>query len=211
MKKIIFFNLPMKSMENNEACYLNKGNIDCKCDVKVKFGIIAALYGRIKKEDDVCVIINETAAEKNCNKENIEFFKQEFEAVLQIKLSEGRNLQLVQSPFTETREDMQNLYRRLLDYIEEDSWIYADTTFGPRLNLPTCFSVFSFAERYCNAQIKFILNVKANFDPKNNKVIEGSQELYDIMPFYNLSNMTMAMRAKDGKQAKRMLDDFFAL
>lgn len=212
MKKIIFFNLPMKSMKNNEACYLNKGNVNCKCEAKVKFGLIAALYGRIKKEDDVLVILNETESKsKNCNEENIEFFKQEFESVLKIKLKEEENLKVVKSPFTETREQMQTLYRTLLSFIEEDCHIYADTTFGPRLNMPVCFSVFSFAERFYNAQVKFILNVKAIFDPETNKVIEGSQELYDIMPFYSLSNMTMAMKAKNGDQALRMLDDFFKL
>ena len=51
MKKIIFFNLPMKSMKDNEACFLDKGNVNCKCEAKVKFGLIAALYGKIKKED----------------------------------------------------------------------------------------------------------------------------------------------------------------
>ena len=60
MKKIIFFNLPMKSMKDNEACFLDKGNVNCKCEAKVKFGLIAALYGKIKKEDDILVILNET-------------------------------------------------------------------------------------------------------------------------------------------------------
>ena len=211
MKKIIFFNLPMKSMKNNEACYLNKGNVNCKCQAKVKFGLIAALYGKIKKEDDLLVILNETESESNCNKENIEFFKEEFEAVLNIKLQEEKNLKLVKSPFTETREQMQKLYRNLLSFIEEDCQIYADTTFGPRLNMPVCFSVFSFAERFYNAQVKFILNVKAIFNQETHEVIEGSQELYDIMPFYSLSNMTMAMKAKNGDQALKMLDDFFKL
>ena len=201
----------MKSMKNNDACYLNKGNVDCKCPDKVKFGLIAALYGRIKKEDELLVIINETDSEKNCNKENIDFFKQEFETVLKIKLTEEKNLKIVQSPFTETREQMQTLYRTLLSFIEEDCQIYADTTFGPRLNMPVCFSVFSFAERFYNAKVKFILNVKVNFEPETNKVIEGSQELYDIMPFYCLSNMTMAMKAANGDQALKMLDDFFKL
>lgn len=211
MKKIIFFNLPMKPMENNEACFLGKGNIDCKYEGKVKFGIIAALYGSLSEKDKILVVINKTSTNvPSHNDENIQYFKEEFKQVLNIDLVEGENLKIIESPFTESRQDMQTLYRQYLDLIEEGDLLYADTTFGPRLNLAIIFSLFNFAERFFDAEVKLLLNVKASFD-RGNVLVEGSQALYDISPFYNLSNMTTAMKAKNGEQAVKMLDDFFNL
>lgn len=211
MKKIIFFNLPMKSMENNEACFFGKGNIDCKYEGKVKFGLIAALYGTISQNDNILVVINKTNSNfPNDSDKNIDFFKQEFKDVLKIDLIENKNLKIVKSPFTESRQDMQTLYREYLNLIEEEDWLYADTTFGPRLNLPIIFSLFNFAEKFFDAEVKLLLNVKASFG-KGNVLIEDSQALYDISPFYSLTNLTNAMKAKSGEQAVKMLDDFFNL
>lgn len=214
MKKIMYLNIPMKSMKNNELCFYEKGNADCKYTGKVKFGFIAALYGKIKADDDVLVIMNTTqSCQNDSTQDNINFFIEEFKNVLGIQLSKDKNLKIIEGQFTETRQQMQDQYRELLNYIEEDCWIYVDTTFGPRLNLPITFSVLNFAERFFNAEIKLILNVKVEFNHENgkNEPKDGTQGVFDILPFYNLSNMTMSMKARDGKQALKILDDFFNL
>ena len=212
MKKIVFFNVPMKDLpETNRMNYGNTGNVKCKYSEKVYFGLTACLHDKINSQDDVKFVFIKTASnneEKDkISDKNIDKFKSEFETVCNGKYK-SVDYDCVECSFSETKEDIEKLYRKLLDKMEQNCQIIADTTFGPRMNLIIIMNALNFAERFFNAEIISILNVKVLFD-KNNNPIEGSQELYDVSPFYYLNNLTYSMKAKDGKHALSLLDKFF--
>ncbi len=211
MKKIIFFLVPMRKMLGKKPLdYGETGNIMSLCHEKVQFGMNAALFDEIEEDDDVKLVLIRTMTGKEekdkISLENIELFKNEFSRIHK----KNCEPEIIESSFTETKSDMENLYRAMLGELEEDAEIYADTTFGPRLNLLILINVLNFAERFFNAEIKMILNVKVLFDSENNPM-EGTQELYDISPFYYLNNLTNAMEATNGKNALDALDAFFKL
>ncbi len=211
MKKIVYFFVPMKKMgDENLLDYGETGNVKSACHQKVRFGLNAALAGEIKADDDVKLVLVRTMTKKdelNANSlENIELFKAELSSLLGKKIEPV----VIEGEFSETKADMEKVYRALLGELEEEAEIYADTTFGPRLNLMIIMNVLNFAQRFFDADIKLILNSKVLFD-KDNKPIDGSQELFDVSPFYYLNNLTNTMQASDGKEALKALDAFFKL
>lgn len=214
MKKIIFFNIPMKKMmAENCLNFANSGNVKSKCTQKVVFGLNALLYDKLNSQDDVKIVLiwtnSNNEAQKSNSFKNIELFKKEFETVCKGKYA-GLSYKIIEGGFSETKDDIEKLYRALLGEMEQDCQIITDTTFGPRMNLMITMNALNFAERFFDAEILSILNVKVLFD-ENNQPVQGSQELYDVSPFYYLNNLTYAMKAKDGNQALTMLDDFFKL
>ncbi len=211
MKKIVYFLVPMKGIgENNLLDYGGTGNIKSPCHEKVRFGLNAALANEINPNDDVKVVLIQTVTgqehQNKNSRDNIEAFKEEFTRITNVSFESL----IIDGSFSETKEDMEKLYRKLLDTLEENAEIYADTTFGPRLNLMIMMSVLNFAEHFFNAEIKMILNVKVLFD-NNNNPINGTQELFDVSPFYYLNNLTNVMQASDGETALKALDTFFNL
>ena len=211
MKKIIFSFVPMKKLgENNLLDYGDTGNIKSQCHQKVRFGLNAALCDEIAEDDEVKIVLIKTVTGKEeLNKnadENIENFKSEFEKIYKRKCQP----EILEASFSETKKDLETVYRALLGQLEEGAEIYADTTFGPRLNLMIIMNVLNFAERFFDSDIRMILNTKVLFD-KENKPIEGTQELFDVSPFYYLNNLTNSMQAEDGEAALKTLDAFFKL
>ena len=184
MKKIIYFFVPMKKLSGKELLdYGGTGNVKSACHDKVLFGLNSALYSEITETDDVKVVLVRTLTDnKGKNEESL------------------ANIELFK----------EELYRAMLGELEENVEIYADTTYGPRLNLLVIMNVLNFAERFFNAEIKMILNVKVLFDAKNIP-IEGTQALYDVSPFYYLNNLTNVMEAPNGEKALEALDAFFKL
>ena len=212
MKKIVYFFVPMKNISPEEkADFSGTGNVKTDCTEKVCFGFVAALSGKISAEDDVKVVIVKTVTENRKQNEssdrNIGLFKDEFSRVLK----RDCNPEIIEAAFSETKTEMEDLYRAMLSKLEEGCEIYADTTFGPRMNLMVTMNVLNFAERFFDADIKMILNVKALFDPNTHALTEGSQALFDASPFYYLNNLTSTMEAPDGESALKALDSFFKL
>lgn len=209
MNKIVYFFVPMKKLgDSNILDYGGTGNIKSSCHEKVFFGLNAALFDELSENDYVKVVLVRTLTNNdylNQNSlDNIEKFKAEFEKIFKRKYDE----KIIETEFSETKADMEKLYRALLGELEQGADIYADTTFGPRLNLMIIMNVLNFAERFFDADIKMILNVKVLFDEKNNPK-EGTQELFDVSPFYYLNNLTNSMQAPDGETALKSLDAFF--
>lgn len=214
MKKIVFFNIPMKYIpDHNCLDFSNTGNVKSSCKEKIYFGLNALLYDKLTAEDDVKIVLIWTNSGNEKQKEtsllNIEKFKKEFETVCNGKF-QSVTYETLEGGFSETKNDIEKLYRALLGTLEQECQIIADTTFGPRMNLMITMNALNFAERFFDAEIISVLNVKVLFD-SNNVPIPGSQELYDVSPFYYLNNLTYAIKAKDGNQALKMLDNFFNL
>ena len=210
MKKIVYFFVPMKTVGDG-LDYGDTGNIKSSCHEKVRFGLNAALADEIKPDDDVKLVLIKTITgngkKDKVSEQNIELYKEEFFRIT----NNSCEPIIIEGSFSETKEEMEKLYRALLGALEEKAKIYADTTFGPRLNLLILMNLLNFAERFFDAEIEMILNVKVLFDESGRNIIEGSQELYDVSPFYYLNDLTNVMQARNGETAIKALDVFFSL
>ena len=67
--------------------------------------------------------------------------------------------------------------------------------------------VLSFAEKFLNCDVKSVVYGKVNFTGEN----ISNPELYDVTSLYYINNLTSSMVAKDSKDARKALDEFFAL
>ena len=209
MKKIVFVDIPMyvKSKLN----YCNTGNVKSKFDKEVQYPINAVFAEKLNEDDELkIVLLKSMTSDEKVDKQtegNIEIFKEEFNSVLN-----GKNISVeylpLESDFDESKENHEIRFKKMISCLENDSELYADITFGPKLIPMMIFCVFNFAERFFNCSIKSIVYGKAMHD-ENNKPHDG--ELYDVSPMYHLNNLTNSMIASSGEEAIKNLDLFFAL
>lgn len=209
MKKIVFVDIPMyvKSKLN----YCNTGNVKSKFDKEVQYPINAVFAEKLNENDELkIVLLKSMTGDSNVDKQteaNIEIFKEEFNSVLKDKNISVEYLPL-ESEFDESKENHEIRFKKMISCLENDSELYADITFGPKLIPMMIFCVFNFAERFFNCNIKNIVYGKAMHDENNNP---HDGELYDVSPMYHLNNLTNSMIASSGEEAIKNLDLFFAL
>lgn len=209
MKKIVFVDIPMyvKSKLN----YCNTGNVKSKFDKEVQYPINAVFAEKLNENDELkLVLLKSMTGDAKVDKQtegNIEIFKEEFNSVLN-----GKNISVeylpLESDFDESKENHEIRFKKMISCLENDSELYADITFGPKLIPMMIFCVFNFAERFFNCSIKNIVYGKAMHDENNNP---HDGELYDVSPMYHLNNLTNSMIASSGEEAIKNLDLFFAL
>lgn len=111
--------------------------------------------------------------------------------------------------FIEDKKTLESRFRQLITFLEPDTDIIADITYGQKTLPLVLFSVLAFAEKFFNADIKNIVYGKVEFE--NGEPKAGTQMLYDITPQYYLNNLVSAMEAPDGKSAVKIIDNFFTL
>ena len=211
MKKIVFVDVPMKEINagRDAQCYKATGNANCTCGGKVIFPLNAVLAEKLHRGDEVKVVLLKTQTGRS--EENARLFQQELDA---INAGIGAKIlyEAIDTDFVETKQNHEKRLRAMLSKIEEGAEIYADITFGPKPLPLVMMCVLSFAEKFFDADVKKIVYGKVDFvrhdDGKN---YPENPELYDITSLYYLNNLMGAMEAKDGEDALRALDAFFAL
>ena len=213
MKIIVFADIPMKevSFEHDSVCYAGKGNAGCSYTGNVIFPINAVLAEKLKKDDEVKVVLLKTLTETCHAGKNAGLFQQELDAI-NVKIGAHISYETVDTDFVETKQSHEKRLRALLSKIEEDSDLYADITFGQKTLPMVLMCVMSFAEKFFNADIKKIVYGKVEFIKHDDgKAYPEKPELYDITSLYYLNNLMGAMEAPSGKEALKSLDSFFSL
>lgn len=203
MKKIVFSDLPMK-MQLFELQYCVDGNKALQYDGKVSFPINAVLARTLKKDDDVKVVLLSKIDLDGNSAVNAGLFQKELNAINE---AIGAHIEYVTitTPFVETREVHEKLFRDMAIKLEDGAEIIADITYGPKPLPIIMFSVLNFAEKFFNAEIKNIVYGKVDFvggenEPKN-------PVIFDLTPLYYLNNLTNAMEFSSSKDALKALDE----
>ena len=111
------------------------------------------------------------------------------------------------SEFKETKNNHELRLKQMIDKIEDNSQLFADITYGPKPFPMVLMCVLSFAEKLLNCDVKSVVYGKVNFTGEN----ITNPELYDVTSLYYLNNLTSSMVAEDSKDARKALDEFFAL
>lgn len=212
MKKIVFADIPMKEMtERDKVCYFKTGNAGCAYEGKVVFPINAVLSEKLKKGDDVKVVLLKTISAKGKTDANADFFMAELDG---INASIGANIEYepVESDFVETKKNHEKRLRAMLSKIEEGAEIFVDITFGPKPLPMVMMCVLNFAEKFFDADVRKIVYGKVDFVKHDDGTFSPENpELYDVTSLYYLNNLMGSMEAPDGKTALNALDEFFAL
>ena len=210
MKKIVFVDIPMQ--EKGKLNYCNTGNVKSSVDRDVLYPINAVLSEIVGDKDRLKIVLLKTVTGDDKldrqTKANARIFEDELDELL-----EGKDVCVeyvhLASDFDESKENHEIRFRNLLSQLEEDAFLYADITFGPKLVPMMVFCVCNFAERFFNCHVREIVYGKALHDPQTNEAHSG--ELYDVSPLYHLNNLTNSMEAESGKEALQALDLFFSL
>lgn len=204
MKKIVFCDIPMKS-ELTAMKYTGTGNVNSKYDKPVIFPVNAVLAENIQTDDEVKVILLQTHS-IGYNGKNSGLFMDELDAINE-EIGAKITCEMLDSGFIETKDTHAQRLNAMLDKVEEGSQIFCDITYGPKPLPMILMCVLSFAEKFLQCDIKNIVYGKVNF-------VDGkaeNPELYDITSLYYLNNLTNAMSASNSKEARQILDEFFAL
>lgn len=213
MEKIVFVDIPMKEVnfEHDAVCYAGTGNAGCSYDEKVIFPINAVLAEKLKKNDEVKVILLKTVTEKGHSGTNAGVFQQELDKI-NAKIGANISYETIDTDFVETKHSHERRLRAMLSKMEDDAELYADITFGQKPLPMVLMCVLNFAEKFFNADIKKIVYGKVEFvKHEDGKVRLENPELYDVTSLYYLNNLMGAMEAPSGEEALKALDAFFAL
>lgn len=213
MKKIVFVDIPMKEMSefHDAVCYAGTGNAGCSYNGRVIFPVNAVLAQKLKAGDEVKVVMLKTVTGKDSSGKNAGLFQQELDG---INSAIGAEIvyEAIDSEFVETKQNHEKRLRAMLAKMEEGAELFVDITFGPKPLPMMMMCVLSFAEKFFDADVKKIVYGKVDFVRHDDgKKYPENPELYDITSLYYLNNLMGAMEAKDGEDALRALDAFFAL
>ena len=212
MKKIIFVDVPMRELyENSKQCYANTGNTICTCNEKVFFPINAVLYDKLKKDDDVKVVLLVTESENNCSECNVQKFKDELNK-LNENIQSNISYEIIKSAFVETKDIHEKRVREMISKLEKDSEIFVDITFGQKPLPMLLIPVLSFADKFCNADIKKIVYGKVDFVKKSDgKTYPENPELYDVTSLFYLNNLVCSMESSSITEALNSINTFFSI
>lgn len=205
MKKIIFADISMKE-ELKAVCYKGTGNAFCNYEKPVVYPINAILAEKLKKDENVKIVLIQTNGDKERVATNTEIFKDELNS---INKNIGAIISYIeiQSDFKEEKENYEQRIMKMLEQIETEAELYGDITFGPRTVPMIMLCAFAFAEKFFDADIKKIVYGKVDWlddKPKN-------PELYDITSMHYLNSLTYNMQANTTEKAMQSLKTFFSL
>lgn len=213
MKKIVFVDIPMKeiNVEHDAQCYANTGNANCNYSGNVLFPVNAILAEKLKKDDEVKVVLLKTVTEKGNSGKNAGLFQQELDEI-NTKIDATITYETIDTDFVETKQNHEKRLRAMLSKIEDEAELYADITFGQKPLPMVLMCVLNFAEKFFDADVKKIVYGKVDFVKHDDgKAYPENPELYDVTSLYYLNNLMGAMEVPNGKEALKALDAFFAL
>ena len=210
MKKIVFVDIPMRELnDNSKQCYANTGNTKCKYNEKVHFPINAVLADKMKQDDEVKVVFLTTTTQTDSSKENVKKFQEELNEINK-RINAKIYYEILNSVFEETKNVHEKRIENMISVLEKDAEIYADITFGQKPIPMLLMCVLTFAEKFCNADIKKVIYGKVEFvKHSDGKTYPEKPELYDVTSLYYLNNLVGTMEASSCSEAKKSLKAFF--
>lgn len=203
MKTIVFCDIPM--FEHMTAhCYANTGNAGVTYEKSVTFAVNAVLAERLTANDDVKIVLLQTKDEHGKYLENTQIFKNELNAINR-HCGAKITYETLCTDFEGSRENIEKIYRSILNFFEDKCALFADITYGPKPLPMVLMAALNFAEKFFYADIKGIFYAKVNFE-KGKPV---NPALFDVTPLYYMNSFASSISATSGKNALLMLDTFF--
>jgi len=204
MKKIIFVSLMMAD-DMKKRHYPVDGNSFIEYSGETYYAINSVLAQTIKADDEIKVVLIETKGGDNAGSKNATLFMDELNELN--KVGASIKYEVIPSNFVETKEKFKSLYKNLIKNFEKEAELYADVTFGPKSLPLMIFAAMQFGEKFFDCSIGNVIYLKSEF--KNNKIVEGSQIIYDYTPLYMLNSFTNTIECSSGENAVAAVEALF--
>ena len=205
MRKIIICSIPMREHVANTV-YSSEDRLLPVSDKPFRYPINSLLSQTVKEEDELKIILLIKNDGNLFYEKNTADYKHEIE---EICADTGAKLEFISidTPFSQEKENHEQLMGKLIDGIDIGAHIMADITYGPK-DLPiVIFSALSFAEKFLKCEIDNIVYGQADF--KNNRVVRSI--ICDMIPLYCLSSVTDTIKCDDPQKARQMLKSLLSL
>lgn len=207
MSKIIFNDLPMKK-ELHAFQYMAEGNSKIQYEDKVIFPVNSVLAKTLKKGESVKIVFLSKEDPEGNSKANEKIFQNELNAINE-KIGADIIYKNITTPFVETKDIHEKVFRAIIGELEKDAEIICDITYGPKTLPLILFTALNFAEKFFGCKIENIVYGKVNFVDDGSgtgKTKPINPVLYDLTPLYFLNAVTNVMECKNAEEAVRSLD-----
>ena len=204
---IVFSDIPMKK-KLYAFRYRSSGNAEIDYDKEVVFPVNCVLAKTMKKGERVKVVLLAKEDVEGNTPVNVNEFVKELDAINADIGAEIEYVPLV-TPFKETGDVHENLFREIVGQLENGAQIVADVTYGPKPLPIILFAALNFAEKFFNAEIKNIVYGKVNFvddGQGEGNTVPVNPELFDLTHLYYLNGVTNAMEYGSSEEALEALD-----
>ena len=205
MKKIIFYNVSMKS--NISKCKYESNDMSLPVtETKVYYPINVLLEKTLQPGDEIRAILLAKKDELGNYRSNINVCVEELMTTAE-KSGASVEYKILYTDFDESQFVHDKLTLDIVDEFEENAHIMADITYGPK-DLPiVLFVALSFGEKFFNLEIDNIIYGQATFvdgKPSNTKIC-------DMIPLYYLNSVTNAIKCDNPGKAKEMLKSLLSI
>jgi hypothetical protein len=211
--KTVFCSLPI-STELTALTYPVDDNPAIEYAGKVAFPINAVLAKTMVIDEDVKIILLATKDKENKYKTYKDEFKKELN-----KINEQIGARIIydesiEMPYELTRKVFNETLYNIISKLESGMEILTDITYGAKPLPVLLFYALNFAEKFFDADIRYIIYGKVDFlpDPKNQgRKRAANPMLYDITSLYYLNSLTEIMNCDKAETALKMLNEYFSM
>lgn len=204
MKKTLIVNLPMQ-LKDGKMVYESESSSLAPSKMPLLFAILAYLEPRLTKDDSLkCIFIAKTEYNTPLD-EIIQRFKDELDEINHYSIPV--EYIAIESEFKEKNSVHDQLFKDIINNIEDNSTILADITFGPK-DVPIIeFAALNFASEHLNCNIERIIYSQGTF--KDGKIV--SKNLCDMMDLFTLQRLTSSFRSASPEKARDLVNKIIDL
>lgn len=199
MKKTLIVNLPMQ-LKDGKMVYESESSSLTPSKMPLLFAILAYLEPRLTKNDSLKCIFIAKKEKTTPLDEIIQKFKDELEEINHFSIPV--EYVVIESEFEEKGSIHNQLFKDIINNIEDNATILADVTFGPK-DVPIIeFSALRFALDFLNCEIERIIYSQGTFE--NGKLV--SKNLCDLMDLFTLQSLTSTFRTVSPEKARDLVN-----
>lgn len=197
MKRVYITAVPLPSNFTLKAETVQCFNIDLPTDDKMIFPITRLIRATMKPGDQASVVtVRQVNDVQNANFDNL---KEEL-----TRLLGTYQLTDITIPETQKKDFLMDLFRQLIDTMEEDCTVYADATFGTKTYPLVMFTALNYGVKIKECEVDRIIYQEQKRDKVTHKAV--STTIYDITSLFLLDQVVSTLGFSDaGPEEKEAL------
>lgn len=197
MKRVYITAVPLPSNFTLKAETVQCFNIDLPTDDKMIFPITRLIRATMQPGDQASVVtVRQVNDAQNANFDNL---KEEL-----TRLLGTYQLTDITIPETQKKDFLMDLFRQLIDTMEEDCTVYADATFGTKTYPLVMFTALNYGVKIKECEVDRIIYQEQKRDKVTHKAI--STTIYDITSLFLLDQVVSTLGFSDaGPEEKEAL------
>lgn len=197
MKRVYITAVPLPSNFTLKSETVQCFNIDLPTDDKMIFPITRLIRATMRPGDQASVVtVRQVNDAQNANFDNL---KEEL-----TRLLGTYQLTDITIPETQKKDFLMDLFRQLIDTMEEDCTVYADATFGTKTYPLVMFTALNYGVKIKECEVDRIIYQEQKRDKATHKAV--STTIYDITSLFLLDQVVSTLGFSDaGPEEKEAL------